>query len=453
MPTRLANRLLEGRLPVWIPIGHFVVGFSFLLIGLIISWELFVGGISSPSRLIVIHLLVIGWVGITIIGAMSQFVPVWSGIPLHSSRLAVVQLFFLSIGLLGFAIGLFVGSYITVWFALVLAGGFVIFGYNIGQTLICARPWDRTEFLFVVSVLSFLAAVAGGVTLLIDHHVAILPIILADQIMLHRTGLIGVHVTLALFGGIWCAIAGALYQLAPMLTQSTQTKSDRLLQHVGTYSLPPGVALLALGRAIEVPMVIQIGGVGVAIGILLLSLYVGRQVRNATAGYSAITDRYILMAICGGGWAVLAVMTWLQEPLSITSRFGEGTIGVILLGGAIGFLIMGTLYHIVPFLIWIDRYSAKIGYGPIPTVDDLYNHRLERLELLATLGGLATLTLGHSLGIGTLTAIGFISLLTGIALFVTNMSIVILGPARVVQRSSTPSIGRSDPDLDGTNNE
>jgi hypothetical protein len=61
-------------------------------------------------------------------------------------------------------------------------------------------------------------------------------------------------------------------------------------------------------------------------------------------------------------------------------------------------VLVGTLYHVVPFLVWDHRYADRVGYEPVPTVDDLYDARVARADLLGVALGGATLVGGASAG-------------------------------------------------------
>src|SRR6056297_3587132 len=92
--------------PMTVPLRHFVIALAFLLAGTGLGVGAALGRVSGLASLAHVHLLLAGWVCVTIMGAMTQFVPVWSGVKLHSRRLAVAQLWLVVVGLTGFATGL-----------------------------------------------------------------------------------------------------------------------------------------------------------------------------------------------------------------------------------------------------------------------------------------------------------------------------------------------------------
>ncbi|WP_050027076.1 hypothetical protein [Halorubrum saccharovorum] len=127
------------RPPTTIPLRHFLVALAFLVAGGALGL-LRVAGVAGAGPgldgIAVAHLLLVGWVCLTIIGAMTQFVPVWSGVEIHSERLATLQLVAVAVGVAGFAAGLWLGRPADAALAAgVMAVGIGVFAYNIARTL------------------------------------------------------------------------------------------------------------------------------------------------------------------------------------------------------------------------------------------------------------------------------------------------------------------------------
>lgn len=428
----------DAQPPLRIPLAHFLVGLGFLLVGggftLGIASGSSVEALAQPvfGRVAAAHLLLVGWVTVTILGAMVQFVPVWSGVPLYSHRLATLQLLFVGGGVAGFATGFSLARLdVVVPFALAMFVGFVLFCYNVGRTLLSARPWDVTEGHFALAVGFFFTAGLLGTTLAIDfvypiYPPASLPAGLSDAFALSRGSVLDAHVTLAVLGGVLATVLGALFQLGPMFTQSQATPLDDRLQQVETVVYPPGVVVLAAGRLAGSEPIATVGGLGVAVGVAAGFLFLARRLYTATVDYSPMLPRYGAVAILGGGWAISAAASWSVAPIGASVRLGSQTLGPILLFGAIGFVVVGTLYHVIPFLIWVHRYSDRLGYEPVPMVDELYDARLARFDLAATGLGTATLAVGAVLFVPLSTAVGGWLVFLGVLAFGTNMFVTVL---------------------------
>ena len=453
----------EVQPPLAIPLRHFLVGLGFLFVGSLAVLALVVSeftgdGAAGFARVAAAHLLLVGWVGLTILGAVTQFVPVWSGVPLHSDRLGSLQLALVGFGVPGFTAALWVGAPAAgVPFALAMVAGIAVFGYNVGRTLLGARPWDVTETHFALALGFFLAAVTVALALALDFRYAVFPVGPVG-----RANAVAAHATLAVFGGVIVTVAGALYQLGPMFTQSDPGPLDRGLEQVETVTLPAGVATLAVGRLLGHGGLAAVGGVLVAAGVLAVGWVLARRVLGASVAPSPMTRRYALVAGALVAWGVTAGLTWVSAALHVgvvaggggsvagdaALRFGAPGLGPFLLFAAVGFVVLGTLYHVVPFLIWVHRYSDRVGLEAVPTIEDLYDDRLATLDLVATVGGLLAVglavvtplvapsvagrvVLGGATAVDVALVVGMVVVVAGVALFVGNLvwTVVVHAPS------------------------
>ena len=374
------------RPPTTVPLRHFLVALAFLVAGEALAL-LRAAGLTGTGPgldgIAVAHLLLVGWVCLTILGAMTQFVPVWSGVEIHSERLATLQLVAVAVGVSGFAAGLWLGR---VGDAALAAGvmvlGIAVFAYNISRTLWRARPFDTTEAHFALAVgFLALAAVLGG-TLAADYRWGVLA-----GTGLSRPAVVDAHVTLAVLGAVVTTVIGALYQLGPMFTQTDALPVETRAARVETAAYPVGVLALAAGRLVEQSTVAAVGGVLVAGGAAVAGAVLLRRLRDATGAATPMRSRYAVVAVTALAWSATALPTWIRTPLGADVRFGHPAVGPVLLGSLVGFVVVGSLYHVVPFIVWLDRYADRVGLERVPAIDDLYDARIATVDLAATLGG------------------------------------------------------------------
>ena len=403
--------------PLSIPFAHFVVGAAVLLVGgSIAGLGSFLSGIS-PAGAGSLHLLLAGWVGLTIMGAMTQFVPVWSGRALHSRRLSVASLWLVALGLAGLVSGFFLRAY--GWLPLggtFLVIGFWTFAYNLVRTLPSVREQDITEAHFTFALGSLV--VGTGLGLLLASHYAFRNL---DGVI-NPTRLVLAHLTLTVFGFILTTIVGALYQLAPMFTQAETTAIDSRLAHVEMVALPGGIVLLAAGRLTRSDVLATFGAVSLLLGTFVFAGFLAHQLVTARVETSPLLRRYALVDLSLFGWVLLTVPYWLSDPLSLFGRFGSPAATHLLFVGVITLTILGTFYHVVPFIVWYHRYSDRLGYESVPMVDDLYDDRLARLEFLLLGVGLGSLWIGDVLSVPTwVIAAGGNLLGVAVLLFGVNM--------------------------------
>ncbi|MCU4753240.1 hypothetical protein OB919_14840 [Halobacteria archaeon AArc-curdl1] len=410
--------------PLTIPLRHFLVGLVFLLLGAGLGalQSLDGGLLPGDGHLAYVHLLLAGWICVTIMGAMTQFVPVWSGVVLHSRRLATAQLWMVSVGLIALVVALLVGAY--GWLplgGLVLLAGFWLFVYNLGRTLLVARPWDITERHFTLALGFFLllttlgAALAAGFTRPIFRE---LPVTQGSVRM--------AHATLALYGTVLMTIFGALYQLGTMFTQSSLHGIDHWIRRFEATGFPVGVLALAGGRLFELEALAQVGAMLVVLTVLAFSLLLARRLYEAQVPWTPMLSRYVVLTVAMATWALWSLPTWIHRPLAPDTLFGPPGAFSLFVLGIVGFVVLGTLYHIIPFIIWVHRYSDRLGLEDVPMIDDLYDERIAVADLVCFTAGLAFLVGADGFAVpGPVSVLGSVLVTAGVVLFGTNMLLVI----------------------------
>jgi hypothetical protein len=407
--------------PTAIPLAHFVVALAYLVAGLATA-ALTTGWAGQVAH---VHLFVAGWICLTILGAMTQFVPVWSGVSLHSRRLAVLQLPLAGLGFAGLAVAFLTGA---LW-ALPVAGAFALAGvwvfcYNLARTVAGARPFDATETHFAVALAWFVVLTVLGIGLAVDFSAGVLPVAGVDHAALRSA-----HATAAVFGAVLTTVLGALYQLGTMFTQTELGPVESRFQRVETVAYPLGVAALVAGRLFAVDPLARVGGVLVALSVLGIAVVIANKLRESRVEWTPMLTRYSLAAAGLGIWALAALVTWAGGALAPTATFGAPGTGPLVLAGAIAFVVLGTIYHIIPFLVWVDRYSDKVGLEPVPMVDDLYLDRLAAVDGVAYTGGVV-LVVAASVAPGLVpplaTTVGWGLATLGGVVFAANLLVVVV---------------------------
>ncbi|MFA9518297.1 hypothetical protein ACERIT_13965 [Halopenitus sp. H-Gu1] len=372
--------------PMTIPLRHFLFALVFLAAGVITGFGSGIGTLGGLSSLAHVHLLLAGWVCVTIMGAMTQFVPVWSGVELHSRTLATRQLQLVVVGLGGFAIGLFTGRLALVpVFGAVMLLGFWIFVYNLARTLQSigsASDLDVTERHFAIALGFFLLVTTLGILLAIDFVRPVLSVLPVS-----RLDVVGAHVTLAVFGAVLTTVLGALYQLATMFTQTELHGIDLPMKRFEEIGYPIGVLSLATGRLLGIHVLGVVGGVLVLGGIISMSVILARRLVETRVPWTPMLSRYAVLSPAMAIWALLTLPVWVRDPLSASVLFGAPGTVHLLTFGVIGFVVLGTVYHVVPFIVWVHRYSDLLGFEDVPMIDDLYSDRLARLDFASFLVG------------------------------------------------------------------
>jgi len=408
--------------PMTVPLRHFVVGFGFLVAGIVVGAALVLDLAPGVGRLAHVHLLLAGWVCLTIMGAMTQFVPVWSGTSLYSRRLANGALALVAVGLSGFASALLAGSLGPLaGFGAVMVAGFWVFAYNVGRTLLGTTGVDVTEGHFLFALACFVGLALLGLVLAVDLRRPVL-----SGTPLSHAGVLGAHVTLAVFGAVLTTVYGALYQLATMFTQTELHRVDTWLKRVELVGHPVGVLLLAGGRLTEARGVAVLGGLFLLCGTVAFTLVFGHKLVEATVEWTPMHRRYAVAAPALGLWATLSAPAWLSAPLRRDNLLGAPGATHLLVLGVVGFVVFGTLYHVVPFIVWVHEYSDLLGFEDVPMIDDLYDDRLAMAEFGLLVSGAAALTAhGYTPGGPWLAPTGGVLVPAGVCAFLCNQGLVV----------------------------
>lgn len=429
--------------PMTVPLRHFLVGLAFLLLGAIVGIGVFVGFAPGYVTRVHVHLLLAGWICITIMGAMTQFVPVWSGTQLHSHRLPAVQLWLVVIGLFGFAASLLTGFLAwTPVFGATMVLGFWTFAYNIGRTLWPLPSYDVTERHFGIALGFFLLLTGLGFLLTVDF---LRPIFASLPVT--RASIVQTHATLAVFGAVLTTILGALYQLATMFTQTELHGIDISLRRFEEFGYPTGVVLLAIGRLLASAPLARVGGVLVVGALVGFSVILGRRLYETQVDWTPMLSRYAVAAPALALWGVLTLPYWMRDPLTRESLFGAPGTTHLLVIGVVGFVVFGTLYHVVPFIIWVHRYSELLGYEPVPMINDLYDDHIAIADFALLTGGTIALVASDWFKPSSMVAaLGGVLVLIGVVLFLTNI-------VEIIREHSPHTLlkilfGTSAPDLD-----
>jgi hypothetical protein len=113
------------------------------------------------------------------------------------------------------------------------------------------------------------------------------------------------------------------------------------------------------------------------------------------------------------------------------------------LGVAVAAVLIGTLYHVVPFLIWDRRYADRVGFEPVPMPDDLYEAHVAHADLAGLVFGGAALVTGSVFGTPRLVVAGVAVAGTALALAALNLVQVVWAHAlrgwRAAPRERSPT--------------
>lgn len=384
-PFRGSAPFLEKFPRLDLPLRHFAAAaVAYLLFGLALTLgaHRLVGfGFDGRWALGLVHVMTLGWVSMTILGALLQMIPVHGGTSLRGPRAAAALWCLYTAGVFGFVAALWQGQ-VAYWFP-ALGIGLALIGYLgvYGATLrrVERLGWPTVHF---INGLAYVAVVLIlGVMLAVDRQRGIL--------FRDSTGALIAHVHLALVGWATMIIYGASYQMIPALSLSRMrapwmSRACLALTNAGLIGLalnalfggrrwlPGWAALLAAGYALYV--------------------YQGKSALKPSLRPTPALTALALWS--GAAWAALGVglaAGWVPDE--------SGSRAAYVFLALVGWMtphILAQIRRIAPFLVWLHVYSPRDWLPPIsvPRSDELVPQLLGRVHAPALAAAVALGSLG-----------------------------------------------------------
>ena len=338
-----------------------------------------IASLRAPATLVVVHLVTIGWLSLTMCGALGQFIPVLTERPLHSSRLQLPALALLVTGLVALILGflrldgrvLMELPFLSVA-ALLLGAGFTLVIWNLASTLWSARPLALPAQFVAMG----LGAVGVVATLGMIFALVLDQAITGSMFVRIHSDALPIHI-IAGFGG-WLTITtvGVSYRLLAMFMLAPDTDDARGRVTLWCAAAALGVTAAGGFAAILVEMSLTVVlAAALVLATLALALY-GRDVlqlyRTRRRRSLELNSRMGAIAL-----ANLALSVLLCVVLSALGQFSE-YVGAVVFLSAFGWLsgfMLAQMYKIVAFLTWLEVYGPVLGKAPTPRVQDLVAER------------------------------------------------------------------------------
>ncbi|HZP87615.1 MAG TPA: permease [Burkholderiales bacterium] len=383
---------LERAPPLTVPLRFLLTAPWFgLIAGLLLAW----GGASlfasrwQPATLAVTHLLTLGFMGQAMLGALLQLLPVVAGTPVPHSRLvAAIAYPGLGLGTLLLASAFMLAhAWLFRAAVVVLALSFALYIGMAMWGIARQRPRDAASRTIASAIVGLAITV-------------ILGIVLASAFGWSRTlplvGLTAAHATWGLVGWTVTLVLGASLVLVPMV-QMTQAFPVWARRGLGV-SLGATLLAWSVSRSLDAAGVASLLEWFVAaeiatVGVIVLRLQQHSR-RRKQPDATFLLWRTSMLSLLG------AVAVWAAHRLgALEGQWIPLVIGVLLIPGFAMCAIMGMLYRIVPFLLWLYL-QLRVGGRP-PTVKrilpdewatpQMWVHRVALMALLAAAFGVGWL--------------------------------------------------------------
>lgn len=371
-----------------------------------------------PRVVSLVHLWLPGFLLSVCIGAMYQLMPVVLGAPLAMRvRMLWIHFSLHALGLIllvpAFALGRFEwvglgGAFITV--------GVCILFLAVMRTFLGAKRRDAAAWGFPMAAGWLVITVFFGVALAINRRWPWLPLSAADLLRAHaHLGLVGFFLTL---------LQGTTFQLIPMFTMGELRRprfvwTGLLLSQIGLFTLGPGLAWNNSPLE-QIGAVVLSGGI-LCSGIALQATLRMRRRRTLEPGLKAFAVGVVALGIA----AVIGTgLVFAPAGHPSATRWIEAY-GIVIIPGALSLVVLGMLFKIVPFLVWMRAYGPKVGKQPVPLATALASRALEQIWLVGHLTGLGLLLASVALSSHRVALAGGVTLVIAAAFFLVNMGRVL----------------------------
>jgi hypothetical protein len=339
----------------------------------------FQGGLGPVAA--ALHVLTLGVLVMTVMGASIQILPVATGQPLRAVWPCRLIFWLYLPGLVMFLHGLGSGEQTPM----ALGGGAVaaallIYGLLVGDLLARARGMRLFALHAWAAVAALVLLASLGFLLVIDVEYAVLP---------DRTGVALAHVILAVYGFMGMTALGYSHILMPMFAMSEATP-----ERLGFAVFGLAVAALVLsvvGAFVEESEVLVIGTAVALVAVVLHVWSMDRTLRGGMRKHLGVS--FVLVR---AGWACL--------PISIAvgglavAEIGEDVavplFGLFALFGWLLTFVLGILQRIIPFLA--AMHASKEGQAP-PLLSELAAEGPLKVHAVCHIGALALIGLGFVL--------------------------------------------------------
>ncbi len=406
--------------------NHFIASIAayfMLALALVFVAPWMQGHYFQPHLLGLTHLAALGWISMVMMGGLYQLVPVVLETKLWSARLAHVTFWLFLPGAIGLIVHLWL--YRTgpgLWGSgLLTLAAFVLFAANLLATLAQVEKWNLTGIHILAALVAIVLAAALGVVLACNLWKPYLP---GDHLHYLRA-----HAHLAFLGWVLLVVMGVAYKLIPMFTLAhgysmTAGKWAFGLISFATIGLMTSWSFnLFAGHTAYAERLEIFYAMLLAAGITAFLAQMGLVFRRRLRRQTDVSTHHTVLSFIFLGLATALGVAQFFLPARWPPAVREGFLllyGWLAFVGFAGFIIVGQMYKILPFLVWFNKYSDKVGQASVPMLKDMFDERLAKIELGLTTTGFLIAAAALPLSATALFRLGAIGFAAGAAIFVWN---------------------------------
>jgi len=361
----------------------------------------------SPKILSLVHIMVLGWITMVIMGALYQLIPVVMEVKLYNEKLALASFILLALGTPLMVLS-FWQSFIAINGLIMIGGTLVILSvilFGINALMSAKRSTVRSiqNRFIVTSIIWFFVAVYFGFSIIVH-----------PQIQQYNT--LQIHVSMAVVGWFMQLVVGVSSILMPMFFIAHQLNERHL--HRAYWLINGGLILLNISLFFNFASYVNLlATLVILMGFSFFFRY----------NFEAYRKRLRKSLDVGMKHSVLAFSLLFISLISGLASAASGYLGMMwatkaqlvfgysLIYGFFSALILGQMYKTLPFIVWLKLYQDKVGKFKTPLPADMHHTKVADAHywtfLVGFFGGL----------VGILFSSYYVLVIAGIALFTTAL--------------------------------
>ena len=338
---------------------------------------------DDPHVFALVHLIVLGWITMIMMGALYQLLPVALQGEIRKPRVGKWNFWVYASGVAGF-----VPSFFVWWspgiaiFGTLAVGGVIHFAVNIGRSFRTVPVWNAMAS-YVVCGLGWLT-----ITILFGFVYGLNEAFNWFDV---TPSMLAAHAHVGLAGWFALTLMGVSYKLVPLFAQ-VRTDDERIargnlvLWNLGLAGLV--ASLIFTPGTPFVPAFAAVLDLSALIFVFdMLRILQRRRQKSVSLEqwHTLISFGSLLLA---AGMGTVLAMGHRPAPTWVVAY------GYVALIGCFGFAIAGKVYKIIPFLRWFHRYGRVPPTGRVPLLKDMLDERFGYASLVALFAGYLTTLAG-----------------------------------------------------------
>ena len=359
--------------PFTLPLRFFLTAPLFLLLaaGLIVAAPDALAARSTPRAFALTHALTLGFLAMTMLGALTQMLPVVAGAKVPRPRLVAWLVHLpLVVGTLALMAGFLTAAPVAFGVAVGLLGfGLVVFLLAASVSLARAATSATVGGMRLAALGLALTVVLGGALALLRMGWWTLPGV---------PTLVAAHIAFGLLGWVLLLVIGVAYQVVPMF-QMTPPYPPALRRWLGGVLF--ALLLLYAIAPTVLPLAASVAAIGVAGAITLFALTTLRLQAKRRRKLPDVTLAYWRVGMAS---LIACVAVWLGAHFTPGWRTSDAypmLLGILFIAGFAVSVVSGMLYKIVPFLAWFHlQAQLQARAGGIPTMREMIGERWMRAQ-------------------------------------------------------------------------